>query len=52
MLFSQQQMRMKTSIPPHLNPLPLGERKAREMGEGEDEGEFYRIESVVKIGKN
>jgi hypothetical protein len=40
MLFSQQQMRMKTSIPPHLNPLPLGERKAREMGEGEDEGDY------------
>ena len=25
--------------PPHLNPLPPGERKEKKMGEGQDEGE-------------
>jgi hypothetical protein len=31
----------KVEEPPHLNPLPPGERKERKMGEGEDKGEIF-----------
>ena len=34
----------KVEEPPHLNPLPPGERKERKMGEGEDKGENPRFD--------
>jgi len=37
----------KVQGPPHLNPLPPGERKEKKMGEGQDEGENLGCRSKI-----